>query len=126
MSFEPVRGGTAPWWPPAPPPSPEPHQPAATGPTGHGRSTAVAVAGATLGGSALVLAATGFFLSSTASIIAVLASIALAGAIVGAVLGGWSLRRPLAEVGLVGLVAAGLSLPLALFDLVVAVSGRLG
>lgn len=84
------------------------------------------VAAAVFGGAGLVLGAAGFFLSQNAPALAVLASVALAGAIGGALLGAWGVRRPLGELGVVGLMAGGLGLPLGVFDLLVVVSGHPG
>lgn len=84
------------------------------------------VAATVLGGAGLVLAAAGFFLSSNTAVITVLASAALAGAIGGALFGAWGVRRPLGELGVVGLAAGGMGLPLGAFDLLLAVSRHLG
>lgn len=87
---------------------------------------ATPIAAAVVGGSGLVVAAVGFFLSSSPGVMAVLGAAALAGAIGAAALGIYGLRRPLGEVSVIGIVAGGLSLPLGVFDLLMAASGHLG
>lgn len=126
MSVQPIGSGVTPWWPAAPQPSREASfPPAAAG--DHARAGAgIPLASAVLGGIGLMLSAAGFFLSSSPAIVVVLACAALAGVAGGAVLGVCGVRRPLGEVAVIGIAAAGLGLPLAIFDLLIAVSGHLG
>lgn len=126
MSFQPASSGTALWWAPGPPPSHEQPSPPNAAGDGAREGVGMPIAAAVLGGAGLVPAAAGFFLSSNTAVIGVLASAALLGAVAGVVLGAWGVRRPLGELAVVGLIAAGLTLPLGVFELLVAVSGHLG
>lgn len=126
MSVQPAPSGTAPWWAAASAPPQKRPFPPTTAAAGAGQGVGTPVTAAVFGGAGLVLGAAGFFLSSNAPVMAVLASGALVGATAGAVLGAWGLRRPLGELGVVGLTAGGLSLPLGVFELLMAASGHLG
>ncbi|MBO0743965.1 MAG: hypothetical protein J2P43_03020 [Candidatus Dormibacteraeota bacterium] len=93
---------------------------------GAAEGVGIPVAAAVFGAAGLVFAAAAFFLSSSPPLTTVLAAAALAGAGGGGLFGACGVRRPLGELGVVGLVAGGMSLPLGAFDVLLAVSGTLG